>query len=741
MLDYTQSQSLVPSGGQGELTSRHPRGGMPLDKLEKFLGEIRDEPRWRREADKAADYYDGLQLESEVLARMQDRGIAPLSRNLIGPTVDVVLGMEAKNRRDWKVSGDTDGDQDVADVLNLSIKRAERSSGADRACSDAYAGQIKAGLHWVEVSRNPDPFGYRYRVRAVHRRDIHWDWRAGEPDLADARYLVRRKWFDTDVVEALFPDRRAIIALASNGWANWDPALWGDNALALAQSFDDECRFSIEALEWRDTQRSRLCLYEVWYRTWETGPVLQLPNGLVIEYDAKNVRHVTAVARGLVTPYLAPMVKVRLAWWIGPHLLADVPSPYPHNSFPYVPFWGYREDRTAVPYGLVRRMMSPQDEVNARLTKMDWLLTAKRIIMDDDALSLTMTLDQLVDEAGRADAVLLTNPNRLNRTRDSFRVEADRELSQQQFNVLKDAQEAVQNTGGVYQAMLGKVDSSADSGIAIASLVEQGATTLAEINDNYRYGRQKVGELLLSLVKQDLARSGEQTFEVERQGRKVPVIINQLLKDPNGITYKSNDIAATKARMELTEVLDTPSYRAQQLKELREMTKGLPEEIQLAVADLIFQASDLKQRHEIADRISQVTGFGAKQDDPATIAANDAKKKQQELEVQRLTLEVEKLAAQVDKLRAETATKNVEGQYSAVQAANTLAMNPGAAPLADSMLKSGGYKDHDAPPIVPTPEAGVVGLPMPTNTNPMTPANPGVGLAAGIETPELGGGV
>lgn len=738
MLDYTQSQSLVPSGGQGELTSRRPRGGMPLEKLEQFLGEIRDEPRWRREADKAADYYDGLQLDSEILEAMKDRGIAPLSRNLIGPTVDVVLGMEAKNRRDWKVSADTDHGQDVADVLNLNIKRAERSSGADRACSDGYANQIKSGLGWVEVSRNPDPFAYRYRVRAVHRRDIHWDWRAGEPDLSDARYLVRRKWFDVDVVEALFPDQRAVIALASNGWANWDPAIWGDNALALAQSFEDESRFSIEALEWRDTQRKRLCLYEVWYRTWETGPVLQLPNGLVIEYDAKNARHVAAVGSGLVKPYLAPMVKMRLAWWIGPHLLADVPSPYPHNSYPYVPFWGYREDRTGVPYGLVRRMMSPQDEVNARLAKMIWLLTAKRIIMDDDALSSEMTLDRLMEEAGRADAVMLMNPGRTNRTADAFRVESDRELSQQQFNVLKDAQGAIQDTAGVYQALLGKTENSAESGVAIASLVEQGATTLAEINDNYRYGRQKVGELLLSLVKHDLAQSGEQTFEVERQGKKVPVTVNRLLKDPNGITYKSNDIAATKAQMELTEVLDTPSYRAQQLAQLTEMTKGLPAEIQVAVADLIFQASDLKQRHEIADRISRITGYGAKQDDPDTIAAQDAKKKQQELEVQRLTLEVEKLAAQVDKLRAETATKNIEGQYSAVQAANTLAMNPGAAPLADTMLKSGGYVDHDAAPIVPTPEPGLPAVEMPVNTSPMTPANPGVGLAAGIETPELG---
>ncbi|MGH8562724.1 MAG: portal protein [Gammaproteobacteria bacterium] len=737
MLDYTQA--AVPSGGATPTLARKSRGeGLPLEKLERFLYDIRDEPRWRREADRAADYYDGLQLDAETLAAMKDRGIPPLSRNLIGPTVDVVLGMEAKNRRDWTVSGDTDADQDVADVLNLQMKRAERSSGADRACSDAYASQIKSGLGWVEVGRNPDPFSYPYRLRSVHRREIYWDWRAREPDLSVARYLVRRQWFDQDVVEALFPDRAELIRMACSGWANWDPAIWGDNALALSQAFEDEARCSIEALEWRDSLRRRLCLYEVWYRTWVTALTLRLPTGLVIEYDRKNPRHAAALATGMAMAQLAPLVKVRLSWWLGPHQLADIPSPHPHNRFPYVPFWGYREDRTSIPYGLVRRMMSPQDEVNARLSKMMWLLSAKRIVMDDDALSPEMTFDRLMEEAGRADAVMLMNPNRMNRTADAFRVEADRDLSRQQFDVLQDATRSIQDTAGVYQALLGKESQGADSGIAIASLVEQGATTLAGINENYRFARQQVGELLLSMVKEDLAARGEQTFEVERSGRKVPITINRLLTDENGMTYRSNDIARTKAQMELTDVVDTPSYRAQQFKLLTEMTKSLPPEIQVAVVDLIFKASDLQIRHEVVDRISRITGFGAKADDPENAAAKQAKDDQQALANEKLRLEIEELRAKVDKLRAEGTTKNIEGQYSAVQAANTIAMNPAAAPLADTLLKSAGYVDHDAPPIVPSPAPGTPAVPMPQNTNPLTPANAGVGLTAGMETPELG---
>ena len=42
--------------------------------------------------------------------------------------------------------------------------------------SDAYSSMIRAGIGWVEVSREFDPLKYPFRVREVHRNDIYWDW-------------------------------------------------------------------------------------------------------------------------------------------------------------------------------------------------------------------------------------------------------------------------------------------------------------------------------------------------------------------------------------------------------------------------------------------------------------------------------------------------------------------------------------------------------------------------------------
>jgi hypothetical protein len=655
------------------------------EKLEAFLNDIRDEPLWRSRANKEMDYYDGNQLDNDTITQMSERGVAPLIRNLIGPTVDVVLGMEAKNKRDWKVVPEVDEHADFAEAMNVKLKNAERVSYADRACSDAYAQQVKIGVGWVEVARESNPLRSPYRVASVHRREMFWDWRAKSPDLADARFLVRKQWHDEDVLLLAFPGKKKLIKAAcrtnSPIWQNVED--WTAD-LETAQSLEGESRTTLEMEEWRDADRHRVALFEVWYRAYARVLVMRLPDQTVVEYDEDNERHVFAVANEQVRLESAIIPKMRLSWWIGPHQLADIPSPYPHNQFPYIPFWGYKEDRTGIPYGLIRRMMSPQDEINARLSKMMWVLSAKRVIADAD--SLLWDHERVMDEVARPDAYILLNQNRKNKNADAFRVEQDFQLSAQQFQVLQDASKAINDTAGVYQAMLGK-ESSAESGIAINSLVEQGATTLAEINDNYRYARKQVGELLLSLVKEDIG-NRQETVQVSFDGRRKNVTLNEMMVHPeHNYTYRNNDIALTRTRVELDDVPNTASYKAQQLMQLTEITKSLPPELQTIIVDLIVKATDLPQRHEIADRLARATGqkpmdmtpeeeqqYAAQQEEQKRerdllIAAQEANVKKTEAETVLKLAQADKAEAETDALedgsvRAdEEHAMNVESQF------------------------------------------------------------------------------
>lgn len=582
--------------------------GLAIDKLDKFLYEIRLQPMWRREADMDAEYYDNNQLDHATLDDMQRLGMAPLIRNLIAPTIDVALGMEAKTRSDWRVQAEGDKDQEVAEAMSVKLKEAERESRADRACSDAYATQLKTGMGWVEVGREMDPFKYPYRVSQVSRREIFWDWRAKDPDLGDARYLVRRRWQDIDVLELMFPDQQEMIQ--GLGWskANWDTPLTDFPAIG-GRTWLYERDVTIPESDWRDSTRKRLCLYEVWYRVWTRGFVIRTPDGRTVEVDLNNDRHAQAVANGMVQPIPAIFPKMRLSWWIGPHRIADLPTPYKHGRFPYIPFWGFREDLTGIPYGLIRRMRSPQDEINARLSKMMWLMSAKRTIMDATQID---DIEEYRREVARPDATIILSKNRKADTAGGkFEINDQMELSRQQFEVLQDATQSIQKTAGVYQAMLGdKQPGGANSGIAINSLVEQGTTTLAEINDNYRFGRRMVGETLSELIREDLGREPAVVNVDEAYGTKKKVIQLNQRTTKNGVEMLTNDVQRAMVKVALEDVPSTPTYRAQQLMMLSEMAKSLPPQIQAFVVPFIFEASEMPHRRELADQVRKALGMG-----------------------------------------------------------------------------------------------------------------------------------
>lgn len=588
------------------------KDGLAIDKLDKFLYEIRLQPMWRREADMDCEYYDGNQLDHATLDDMQRLGMAPLIRNLIRPTIDVALGMEAKTRSDWRVQADDEKHQDVAEAMSVKLKEAERESRADRACSDAYAGQLKSGIGWVEVSREMDPFSYPYLVSSVSRREIFWDWRAKDPGLKDARYLVRRRWQDIDVLELMFPDHLDLIQ--GLGWskANWDTPLTDFPAIG-GRTWLYERDVTIPESDWRDSTRKRLCLYEVWYRVWTRGYVMRTPDGRTVEVDMQNPKHQQAIGAGMIEPIPAIFPKMRLSWWIGPHRIADMPTPYKHQNFPYIPFWGYREDLTQIPYGLIRSMRSPQDEVNARLSKMMWLLSAKRVTLDPDQVD---DVDEVRREIARPDAMIALSATRRRDANAVFKVEDNFQLAQQQFEVLKDASESVQKTAGIYQAMLGdKQPGGANSGIAINSLVEQGTTTLAEINDNYRFARRMVGEHLIELIREDLG-SEPAVVNVDAKfgTKKRPITLNSP-SVKNGIQMLDNDVQRSMFKVALEDVPSTPTYRAQQLMMLTEMTKAMPPQIQAFIVPFILEASEMPHRREVADQVRQALGINSGEQD------------------------------------------------------------------------------------------------------------------------------
>ena len=736
----TGSDGLIVMPGRGE--------GLSLQQLEDMLSDIRFQPLWREEAAKCADYYDGHQLTQDRLARMERLGIPPLVTNLIAPAINAVLGMEAKTRTDWRVTQENevqDVPEEMLDAMNAKLNEAERESRADRAISDAYAPQVKAGLGWVEVSRSSDALAYPYRVTSVHRDEIWWDWRARQPDLSDGRYLIRKRTFDQDVLMAMMPKHKDLIRWSVEDrfrtW-QWDTKQNIDTELAYAAHI--ERITNIDALEWRNADRRRATLFEVWYRVWQVGEVFRLPTGRTVIFNKKNPRHVEAASAGIIQVYKAPFSHVRVAFYLGCHRLYDMPSPYSHRHFPYIPFWGYREDTSGVPYGLIRAMVSPQDVVNSADSKMHWMLNSRRLRADSDALDTKYnTWANVRENLARADSIVLLDPAKPNAR---FKEDNDTELNQQQFQRRMQASNNVEQAGGIYRAMLGN-DSNATSGIAISSLVEQGNITLAEINDNYQYSRRQVGELLFSLVREDIM-SNETPVAIKKEGKRRVVVLNQRTQE--GI---ENEVASVPAKVVLEDVPSTPAFRQQQLQMLTQYTKGLPAEIQMAVADIVIGLTDVPQKDKVISRIKKIAGIqdelSEEEEQAMQQAAQQAQAAQQEAMMKRenaqtalLEAKVAQLETMVKKGESERLVKMVEAMYAAIQAGNVIATTPGVAPVADEILKGAGYQPVNGgqDPNIPAPDQAMATIPNNGQAMPDSPEQQ-VGMMRGIETARNDGAV
>lgn len=616
--------------------------------------DIRNQPKWRLDSDTDCDYYDGAQTSVEVLQRLKDAGIPPQDSNLIKPTINAVLGIEARSRTDYKITSDDEQQAELAEGLSAKIKEVEAESRADRAMSDAYSSMIRSGVGWVEVSREFDPLRYPYRVREIHRNEIWWDWTSKEPDLSDARYLRRDKWVDRAQAVRIFPEQQGLIGNSWSGWNNLDVYEGGDTRMARAYEVEQAWgqTWGSGQEDYLNRNSGMVRLSELWYRYFESAYVLALPDGKVIEYREDNPYHEAALSGGLVHVQKSLLSRMRVAIWLGPHKLMDVPSPLPHRDFPYVPFWCFRKDRSRAPYGLVRDMRGPQDQILDLDILLYEVLNSVKVEVDNDALDLSQnTYQEVAHNISSLRSMTVLNAQR--RNAGGFKVTREHALAAQVFQLVEERKHRIEAVSGVYRAMLG-ASTQATSGVAINNLVEQGSTVLAEPNDNFRYARRLVGQQLLAFIKYDLL--GKQMTMAVRQGNKQKTVyFNRQVMTHSGPMIE-NDIETAQVRVVLEDIPATPSFRAQQLQAFTQIAQAAPPAYQAVLYPAMLELSDVPNRHELAEQLRKVGGVSGEDQQTQTLQRLQA----QLLQAGQMVTDLESQLAQFDNAHRELTDKSRE---------------------------------------------------------------------------------
>jgi len=630
-------------------------GAFNLTRLMALVSDCEDQPNWRERADLAAAYVDGKQFTPEQMDTARKEGLGEVRpTNLIGRVIRSVCGTEAKTRTDVKIESDDDDIEDVSDVLNLRMKEAQRETYADMAVSNAYFGQATTGIGWVEVARNADPLDYPYRVKDIHRSEMWWDWKDPDLVLRGARWVARKRWGDLDELEAAMPRFKELFRMMANGWSGfmWDNTL--DETMIQQYDADQRYRNYRGRAEWIDGARKRVKLYEIWYKIPADALVISFSPTRRMLLDQRNPAHMLAISQGRAMVSRSITRQVRMALFAGPHRLVDIGTK--RRNFPYVPFFAYRDDADQSPYGLVEGMIGPQDGYNKRRLRIEWMLKARQIQVDNDALDTKAnSLAEIADAVMRPDLTIVLDANRKNR--DGIKIGADLQLQKEQIDVMQDDKQLIQDVPGVYGSQLGQAASGVTSGIANSLLIEQGAVAMGDLNDNYRHSRRMVFENLLDLIVEDWSMPNMQAKIGRGSSRRV-VTLNTIDPQTGDMV---NNVADAPMRVGLGDVPNTPSYRMQQQQNIATIVQALAQASPQAAAVLapsFIEQTDLPDRMERADDVRHALGLPtsgdrAQQKQQQAVAEQQAQEKAA-MDKQAAMQQLEAQAANIEKTRSDT---------------------------------------------------------------------------------------
>lgn len=644
----------------------------------------------------------GEQWSAEDKAALGQRPATEV--NEIMPAVNTAIAYQINNRMDITLlpRGESD-DQDAEQMTKVFKQIMDNCQYKWRETEVTGDGLIQQrGYFDLRVSFNDNLQG-EAELRVLDPLDVIPDPDAKSYDPDEWSWVIITRWYTMDEIAQLYgSEKRQAIEQYVSGADDRD---WGDNDPNDEErnKFGDNVT-NYSAHDYYTTikgiKRARVIDRQYW--VYEHTEVMISPEGDVFTRDSvSDDDYLRLTAQEGWLGGIKKMMR-RVKWRVTTErtVLFDEYSPFDHFSIvPYFPI--FRRGKTR---GMVDNAISPQETANKATSQYlhtinstansGWIFWQNSLV--------NMTADQLRSRGAQTGLVLEVKegaqkpekiqPNQIPSGIDKF---IDRAIT------------ALRDVTNFTEAMRGTTNER-DSGVAIQARQYIAQQQLAIQLDNLARTRYLLAVRLLKVVKkyypeERIIRITETT--IDGQKITVPIKINEQMPDGtirNNIANAEYDLVITDQPMQV-------SWENSQFNQVMEMRKAgisLPDHLAIKVSNLSEKGELIKTMQE-------------PQQDPLKDA------------------EVALKQAQARKADSEATSKSVDSQYSATTAANLVAATPAIAPLADAMLRSAGYQDQDAAPIVPAPPAQVQPVDIAQNTHPLSPPNPEAGMMATPTEPPL----
>ena len=683
----------------GPKKKQHPLDAEPMVELHKqlldyYLREINRQSDNRLQMATDEAFYDNDQWENEDVATLEERGQKAIVYNVVSASVDWVTGTEKRGRTDFKVLPRRREDSKPAERKTQLLKYLSDVNKSPHGVSRAFEDAVKAGIGWLEDGYEAETENEPIYSRWESWRNILHDSTALTKDLSDARYICRAKWLDLDIAIGLFPDRAGLLktsASTDDGIASVN--YYGDDAMDEQEETLNDYNYAYGTGQ-LGFDRPRLRVIEMWHR--QIAEIERLHGGVFSGeiFDPYSPGHIEEISKGNAVVRKVRGLRMYVSIFTPAGMLYHGASPYRHNRFPFTPIWGYRRAADGLPYGMVRRVRDIQEDINKRASKALHILSTTKSYIEEGALAKNFSWEDYLEEAARPDALIKLSEGGLKR----LQVDADRELSQFQYEAMSRNISMIQQGTGVTDENMGR-KTNATSGIAIERRQDQGSLASFHFFDNLLFARQHQGEKQLSLTEQFMTE--RKAFRITNsRGTPEFVEVNDDLPD--------NDIIRSKADFLIGEADWQNTMRQAAVTELMNVLKVMPPQVAMVLFDLLIDEMDLKNREEIVKRIRQMTGQTDPDMDPESPEAqqlNQAKDEQQKVqtiaqqaEVDKLVADAAKSAAQAQEIlaKARAIEQKIKGevvttQKTALDAGRIVTEVPIAADIADHIMHEAGF--------------------------------------------------
>ena len=504
-----------------------------LENLDSWFTDSADWDReWRDSSKVYYDYYNGAQWTEEEASTLTERGQAVSTYNHIAPAIDSIIGGERQNRPEVKMIGRNPDDERIAQVKTEFYNYINDNTNSDDELDKMMQDALITGRGWMSIYPNMVGEEFDNILHAhVDYRDMFIDSYSKRDDLADARYIHQAVFVDEDIIKSSFP--------------KFDPDMTGGQVSGFESSSDDELYFDSE-------DRSRIRLIQTWYRD---------ENGVVSS-----------------------------AVWVKGQLLYQKESPYEINEFPYVMFT-VKRDLENIPYGLVKPMMSPQDEVNKRHSKALHYLNARQVLAEEGAF---VNWEEAKKTLAKPDGITKLEDGSLREGR--VQLIDNTALASTHIQMMELAKTQVLASAGINASYLGQ-GGQYESAKAASGSIAQAQNVLVPMLNKFRIARHRLAKITMGLVPEFYSKE-MLVRVVQPNGEYAFMPVNQVVLLDDGTFERVNDLTSDSDIDVVIE--DAPTGLNDRVEQFNQLLGIQGQTGRPIPMEILLRYSSLKDKHQLA---------------------------------------------------------------------------------------------------------------------------------------------